>query len=120
MKIAHRFYFDVVKPSAPTYPDAVSLMDKEFSSVLRQTKVKTQLAPLRMDHLIDGNTDAAAAYMTDHKLILPMSRQAPPSHEGDAHEIEILCGAAIGVKWAKEPLSRIATTDFHSKKYIQS
>lgn len=76
-KDAHRFYLDFVKPSARTYHDAISLIDKEYNSVVRQTRVKNHLASLRVDHLIDANTDAAAALAKVYKRILSMCRQVP-------------------------------------------
>lgn len=66
---------DFAKPSAHIYVDAVGLNDNEYNSVMRQTRVKNRLASLRVDHLTDTNTDAAAAFAEVYKHIFSMSRQ---------------------------------------------
>lgn len=110
-KDAHRFYLEKVKPNAKTYVDAVIMIDKEYNSVVRQTRVKNHLSSLRLATYITSEVDTAAALAIVYKRILSMSRQVPPSHRGDAHKIEFLRAAVIGNDWATEPLSRIATNN---------
>lgn len=76
-KNAHHFYLDFAKRFAYTYLDAVSLFDKKFDSVVRQTRVKNHLVSLEVDHLIDKNTNAAAALAKVYKHISLTTRQVP-------------------------------------------
>lgn len=108
-KDAHRFYLDSVRPNASTYEEAVTLLEKEYNSVVRQTRVKNHLNGLRLTQFINNDTDTAGALAKVYKRILTMSRQVPITHRGDAHKIEFLRTAVVGHRWAKEPLSRVAT-----------
>ena len=53
--------------------------------------------------------DALEALGNLYKVITKLSPQAPKSHRGDVHKVELLQNAVVGDEWATEPLSRIAT-----------
>lgn len=108
-KDAHRFFLDSVKPVAKSYSGAVELLEKEYNSVVRQTRVKNHLNGLRLSQFINDETDVASALAKVYRRILTMSRQVPMTHRGDAHKIEFMRRAVVGYSWAKEPLSRVAT-----------
>lgn len=108
-KDAHRFYLESVKPNSETYDNAVELLEKEYNSIVRQTRVKNHLNSLRLTQFITADTDTASALAKVYKRILNMSRQVPLTHRGDAHKIEFLRTAVVGQSWARVPLSRVAT-----------
>lgn len=108
-KDAHRFYIDRVKAYATTYEQAVGMIEAEYNSPVRQSRVKNYLNSLRMHDFIGDKTDSAAALAKVYRTILKLSRQVPTSHKGDAHRIEFLRCAVVGYDWSREPLSRVAT-----------
>lgn len=87
------------------------MVDKEYNSIVRQTRVKNYLNGLRVSNLMDVRTDPAAALSKVYKGILKMSHQVPVSHRGDAHRVEFLRRAVIGQTWARETLLRVATNE---------
>lgn len=52
-KDAHRFYLDSVKPNSKPYADAVTLLEKEYNSIVRQTRVKNHLNSLRLSQFLN-------------------------------------------------------------------
>lgn len=86
-----------MKPPARTYLDARGLIDREYNSVVIQAKVENHLALLRVDHLIDRNTDSAAAFARVYRRVLSISRQVPKSHKGNTEKTKLLRGAVIGL-----------------------
>lgn len=66
---AYRSCLDFMKPSEYKYLGAVGLSDKEYNSVVRPTRVKNQLALLRVDYFIDTNSNGSAALAKGFKSI---------------------------------------------------
>lgn len=106
---ASRFFLDRVQPYANTYVQAVDMIDKEYNSPVRQTRVKNYLSSLRVSTFVEEGTEISQALAKIYKTILKMSRQVPRTFQGDAHRIEFLRHAVIGFPWAHDPLSRIAS-----------
>lgn len=84
-KDTHRFFLDQVKPHAQTYREAVDLIDTEYNSIVRQTRVKNHLSTLRVKDYETEDTETAAALAKVYNCILTLSLQVPESHRGDAH-----------------------------------
>lgn len=108
-KDAQRFFVDRVKNYATNFEHAVELVDIEYNSAVRQSRVKNYLNSLRVSDFINSDTDAAKALSKVYKAILKMSRQVPLPHRGDEHRVEFLRHALIGQSWARDPLARVAT-----------
>lgn len=44
-----------------------------------------------------------------YRSVIKLLRQAPISHQRDAHKVEFLRNAVVGTPWSIEPFSRVAT-----------
>lgn len=71
--------------------------------------MKNYLNGLRMGKFSGEGLDESKALEKVYKLITKLSPQVPQSHRGPAHKVEFLCNETVGLSWATEPLSRIAT-----------
>lgn len=108
-KDAQRFYLDRVAHYATTFQQAIDMINQEYNSPVRQTRVKNFLNSLRVSEYVDQGMEVSSALAKVYRLILQLSRQVPASHRGDAHRIDFLRRSVIGFGWSHEPLSRIAT-----------
>ena len=106
---AKRYYLDKVDGYASSFQQAVSMLENEYNSPVRQNRVKNFLNSLRVSSYITQGVGSSAALSKIYKSVIKLSRQAPRSHQGDAHKIEFLRNAVVGMPWSKEPLSRVAT-----------
>ena len=113
---ANRYYLDKVDGYASSFQQAVSILEKEYNSPVRQTRVKNYLNSLRVSSYITQGVESSAALSKIHKSVIKLSRQAPRSHQGDAHKVEFLCNAIVGMPWSNEPLSRVATHNLTFQK----
>lgn len=113
---AKRFYLDKVDGYATSFQQAVQMLELEYNSAVRQTRVKNYLNSLRITSFTAEGTEVSAALSNLYKAIIKLSRQAPRSHQGDAHKVEFLRNAVVGMPWSSEPLSRVAT---HSLTFQQ-
>ena len=104
-----KVYLDKVDGYATGFQQAVSMIEEEYNSVVRQTRVKNYLSSLRISSFTSDGTEESAALAKVYKVILKFSRQCPRSHQGDAHKVESLRNAVVGSSWSHEPLSRVAT-----------
>ena len=107
---AKRFYFDTVEGYAIKFEQAISMIEREYNSIVRQNKVKNFLKSLRMSKYVSEEMDIAVALENVYTLILKLAIQAPLAHRGDAHRVEYLSSAVAGYVWATEPLARVATS----------
>ena len=87
------------------------MLESEYNSAVRQSRVKNYLNTLRVTSFVAQRTEMSAALAKVCKSIIHLSRQAPRSHQGDAHKVEFLRNAVVGTPWSSEPLSRVATHD---------
>lgn len=108
-KDAKRFYLERVATYAQTFQQAVDMVNQEYNSPVRQTRVKNYLNSLRVSEFVKKGDEKSAALAKVYRLITKLSRQVPASHRGDAHKIEFLRNATVGYTWSHEPLSRVAT-----------
>lgn len=115
-KDAQRFYLDRVRDYASTFEQAVNMIEMEYNSPVRQTRVKNYLSNLRVSKLVNDGAEVSIALAKVYRQIINLSRQVPASHHGEAHRIEFLRRAVVGYDWSREPLSRVAT---HSLTFQQ-
>lgn len=94
------------KPSVISYDDALLRIEKEYNSVVRQTRVQVHLNGIRIGKFMIDETDVATALENIYKRILAMSRQDPESHQGDGQNAGFLRIAVVGHLWASKPLER--------------
>ena len=106
---AKRFYLDKVDGYATAFQQAVAMLEYEYNSPVRQTRVKNYLNSLRLSSYISQGVEASAALSKIYKSVIKLSKQAPRSHQGDAHKFEFLRNAVVGMPWSNEPLSQVAT-----------
>ena len=85
------------------------MLESEYNSAVRQTRVKNYLNTLRVTSFVAQGTEMSAALAKVYNSIIQLSRQAPRSHQGDAHKVEFHRNAVVGTPWSSEPLSRVAT-----------
>ena len=85
------------------------MLEEEYNSPVRQTRVKNYLNSLRVTSFVAEGKETSDALALTYKSIIKFSRQAPRSHQGDAHNVEFLRNAVVGMPWSSEPLSRVAT-----------
>lgn len=93
-------------------------MEREYNSVVKQTRVKYQFCALRLDNYKKNSADTIGALEMFSERILNLSRQVPVSHRGEAQKIEFLRGAVIGHLWAKELLSRVVTAGISFQQFF--
>lgn len=108
---AKRFFLDRIASYATTFQQAVEMVTSEYNSPVRQTRVKNYLNTLRVSSFVSKGLAVPEALSQVYKVITKYSRQAPRSHQGEAHKVEFLHNAVIGYEWSHEPLSRVATHD---------
>ena len=106
---AKRYYLDKVDVNATSFQQATQMLESEYNSAVRQTRVKNYLNTLRVASFVAQGTDISAALAKVYKSISQLPRQAPRSHQGDAHIVEFLRNAVVGTPWSSDPLSRVAT-----------
>lgn len=106
---AKRFYLAKFEIYAHSFQQAVEMINREYSSPVRQTRLKNYFNTLRVSEFVKGGLETSSASAKVYKLINKLSRQVPALHRGDAHKIEFLRNAAVGYSWSREPLSRVAT-----------
>ncbi|CDF36767.1 unnamed protein product [Chondrus crispus] len=106
---AKRYYLDKIDGYATSFQQAIQMLEEEYNSPVRQTRVKNYLNSLRVTVFAAEGKEMSAALALTYKSIIIFSRQGPRSHQGDAHKVEFLRNAVVGMPWSSEPLSRVAT-----------
>jgi len=107
---AKQFYDIHVEGDVVTFAEAVQKLNDEYNSPARQEAVKWELASLRVSILVAKGQTEKAALTSVHQKISKLAPQLPPSHRGDAHKIDFLHHAVVGMPWAFQSLCRIATS----------
>ena len=105
---AKRFYLDKIDGYGTSFNQAIDIVEKGYNSTVRQTKVKKYLNTLRISKFVNAGAEMSDALAKVHNIINKLSRQGPASHRGEAHRIEFLHQAVMGLDWSKDPLTRIA------------
>ena len=93
---AKRFYLDKIDGYATYFNQAVGIVEKDYNSTVRQTKVKNYLNTLRISKLVNAGAEMSDALAKVHNIINKLSRQGPASHRGEAQKIEFLRQAVVG------------------------
>lgn len=106
---AKRFYYNRIEGYAAGFSQAVTMLQDEYNSAVRQDRCKNYLSSLRLAKFADEGLELSSALEKTYKVITKLSPQVPQSHRGEAHKVEFLRKAVVGYEWATEPLSRIAT-----------
>lgn len=109
-KEAHRIFLQSVKFSVTHKNEAAELLEKEYHSFGRQTRIENHFNGLLIEQNVKDDVDIAAALAIVYKCVLKMSRQVPESHPGDSHKTEFLRKAVTGNAWVKVQISRIVTS----------
>lgn len=76
-KDASRFYLDRVSHYVTTFQQAVEMIDHEYNSIVRQTRVKNYLNNLRVSEFESNGNEISVALAKVYKTILKLSRQVP-------------------------------------------
>ena len=105
---AKRFYLDVVDGYASGFQQAVDMVEGEYNSIVRQTRVKNYLNTLRLSQYESEGIETPASLERVYKTITKLARQVPRAFRGEEHKVDFLRKAVVGNSWANEPLSRIA------------
>lgn len=103
---AKRYFLDRVDGYATGFQQAVSMIEEEYNSQVRQTRVKNYLSSIRSSTFVGQVTETSEALAKVYKIISKTGSSLAP---GDAHKIEFLRNAIVGLNWASEPLSRVST-----------
>lgn len=106
---AKRYYFDKIDGYETSFQQAIQMFEEEHNSAVRQTRVENYLNSLRVTAFAAEGKETSAAQALNYKSIIKFSRLAPRSHQGDAHKVEFLRNAVVGMSWSSEPLNRVAT-----------
>ena len=104
-----RYYLNKIDGYETSFQQAIQILEEEYNSPVRQTRVKNYLNSLRVTAFVAEGKEMYDGLALTYKSIIKFSRQAPRSHQGDAHKVEFLRNAVVGMPWSSEPLSRVAT-----------
>lgn len=108
-KDAKRYYLERVDPYAQTFQQAVGMINQEYNSIVRQTRVNNFLNSLRLSDFLAKGIEMSDALAKIYKLITKLSRQVPTLCRGDAHKIDFLGNATVRLQRSHEPRSLVAT-----------
>jgi hypothetical protein len=107
---AKRFYNKQVQENYATFEEAVAVLEREYSSFPRQQRILTHLENLRVPPLLAKGKTKSEALHQIWQEITRLGPQCPPSHRSDEIKVAMLRAAVIGNSWARDPVSRAATT----------
>ena len=82
---AKRFYLNNFQPHGNTYTHAVELINQEYNSPVRQSRVKNVLIQLWFCNKMGENQDEGEALAKVFKAVINLSAQVPVSHRGNEH-----------------------------------
>lgn len=77
-KDALRYYLDQVQPFTATYQQAIDAIDREYNSVVRQTRIKNHLNALRVSSFVSAGIEISVALSNVYKTILKLPVSARP------------------------------------------
>lgn len=73
------------------------MLEEEYNSQVRQTRVKNYLNSLRITEFIAQGTETSAALSKNYRTIIKISHQVPRFYQGDAHKLDFLRNAVFGM-----------------------
>lgn len=85
------------------------MISRKYNSPVWQTRVKNYLNSLHVSDYVAKGLEISALLSKIYRQILQLSRQVPPSHQGDPHRIRFLRRAVNGYSWSHETFFRVAT-----------
>lgn len=94
-KDSKRFYLERVAGYAQFFHQAVYIVNRQYNSPARQTRVMNYLSSLRIADFMKQGNETSAPLAKLYNLITNLSRQVPASHRGDVHKIEYLRSSCI-------------------------
>eukprot|EP00171_Calliarthron_tuberculosum_P023804 IDg23804t1 len=99
---AKRFYREKVVGFATSYAEAIMMMQNEFNSINRQTRVRKHLQSLRLNDIMRTKKLAVTEGLEElRETITKFAPQGPSSHRTDEAKTEYLYKAVVGATWAK-------------------
>ena len=104
---AKRFYSRHVQGICASFAEAVAIMEKEYNSFSRQSRIANHLKMIRVKDFLDKNNNMSDALEKLSAEISRLAPQGPPHYRTDMHKTEYLRTAVVGMSWAHEPLSRM-------------
>lgn len=102
---ARIFYDDKIRDRVTQFSEACSIMNSEYNSIARQNRVRNQLNALRVSQL-NKNCNDSEALEKIHRKITKLYLLGPAAYRTDAHKLDYLRSAVIGMPWAREALNR--------------
>jgi hypothetical protein len=103
---AKRFFRSNVMESCNSFSEACSLMQQEFNSLTRQSRVRKHLQKLRIGEVMNRKKCSVAEALEElRELITKLAPQGPKTHRSDEAKVEYLYQAVVGASWAKASLS---------------
>ncbi len=91
-----------------TFQQAVEMIEKEYSSKAYQNRVKNFLNGLLMANITSEGLDEPSAMEKVYKPVTKLDLQVPQYHRGPVNMVQYLLIATVCLRWATEPLNRIA------------
>jgi len=105
---AKRFYLTSYIQTCRTYIQAVGRIAAEYNSPVKQNQIHNKLTDLRMRSFVVKGMKIGDALTETYRVILKLSKMAPPAFVGEYYRVSYLRDAVIGYPWATEPLSRMS------------
>lgn len=103
---AKRFFRSNVMSSCNSFAEACSLMQQEFNSLTRQSRVRKHLQKLRIGEIMSRKKCSVAEALEElREIITKLAPQGPKTHRSDEAKVEYLYQAVVGASWAKASLS---------------
>lgn len=84
---AKRFYHNRIEGYAAGFSQAVSMLEDEYYSAVRQDRCKNYLSSLRLARFVSEGHEVSTALEKTYKVITKLAPQVPQSHRGEAHKV---------------------------------
>lgn len=107
---ARNFFDEKIQGRIFSFGEACNLMDREYNSYTRQSRIRNELSRLRIATTKGSEDDDIEALQHIHSKISKLYLLGPPAYRTESHKIDYLRNAVIGTTWAAGPLSRMSTT----------
>jgi hypothetical protein len=103
---AERFFRSNVMESFNSFSEACSLMQQEFNSLSRQSRVRKHLQNLQIGEVLNRKKVKVAEALEElRELITKLAPQGPKTHCSDEAKVQYLYQAVVGASWEKASLS---------------
>jgi hypothetical protein len=103
---AKRFYREKILLSCATFAEATGILQEEFNSLTRQSRVRKHLQKLRLSTIIgDRRCSVTESLEEMQEMITKLTPQGLRTHRSEEDKMEYLYKAVIGATRAKSALS---------------